>query len=326
MSVFKNKIDSNKLSSIVKTLSSCELGFGENVSLLEKKFNQFSNKDYNIATSSASAAAFILFSYLKDIYGVCDVYVPSLTFNSPVWAAYHNHHNIIFIDVQDDGNFCCEDYLQQRESEDQSGRVKVVMPTLYSGVSTIKNFKLLGDEIVIVDSAHCVTPTINSDFIFFSFHPQKPICSSDGGMLCCNDSTAKSYFESFRNFGRSDHSCFDYDIIRDGFKFYMNNLNAAIALSQLDNQKLLTRERKKRFEMLQASFGNDLCEHDPNSTYYFATLISEKSNYFNKKYKLKKLYPPLHKTSFYKDANHRVLPNTDRIYENLCNIPLSHFP
>ena len=70
-----------------------ELGFGVNVPLFETQFQPFSNKAYNIATNSASAAAFMIFAYLKEKYGVCDIYTPSLAFTSPAWAAKHFGHN-----------------------------------------------------------------------------------------------------------------------------------------------------------------------------------------------------------------------------------------
>ena len=328
MRIFKNEISNSELRKVIEVLDSCELGFGKNVPLLESRFKPFSKKEYNVATNSASAAAFIIFSYLKDVYGECDVYVPSLTFSSPVWAAQHHGHNIIFIDVQDDANFSFQDYLSIRKSNSHKYSLckPVVMPTLYSGVSTIQNIDLVGDEIVVVDSAHCITPTIKCDFIFFSFHPQKPICSSDGGMLSCNDESAYQYFNSCRNFGRQNSSS-GYDISQNGFKFYMNNLNATIALSQLAKQTIKLEERIIRYQYLKADtrFGKNACDHDINSSYYFATLISEKSKELNKKHKLSKLYPPLHETSFYKHYRTRSLPNTERVYDNLCNIPLSHW-
>jgi len=320
--IFQNEFFNKELIDIVQVFDTCELGFGKNVPLLEDKFESFSNKKYNVATNSASAAAFVLFSYLKEVYGECDVYVPSLTFNSPVWAAQHHGHNIIFVDVQDDANFSFQDYLSVRRSNGSLCK-PVVMPTLYSGVSTIQNIDLVGDEILVVDSAHCITPTIKCDFIFFSFHPQKPICSSDGGMLSCDNESAYHYFNSYRDFGRQNSSS-SYDINQNGFKFYMNNLNATIALSQLNKQASKIKERKARYEKLKIDFGQQLSIHDNNSSYYFATLISEKSKEINKINKLQKLYPPLHNTSFYKRFKIRELPNTERIYEKLCNIPLSH--
>ena len=197
MKVFESKFTKKELNPINEVIKKGQLGFGPNVLEFETKFQPFSIKKYNIATNSASAAAFMIFAYLKEKYGVCDVYTPSLGFTSPVWAAKHFGHNIIWIDVNDNLLFDCKDYLNKRREENQP----VVMPILYGGVSNIDNWDLEGDEIVVVDSAHCVTPTIKCDFSFFSFHPYKPICSSDGGMISTDDSGATEYFRNYRKFG-----------------------------------------------------------------------------------------------------------------------------
>jgi len=64
--MFETKIYKEDLDKINEVLLSGNLGFGENVSLFENKFASFSNKKFNTATNSASAAAFIIFSYLKE--------------------------------------------------------------------------------------------------------------------------------------------------------------------------------------------------------------------------------------------------------------------
>jgi hypothetical protein len=53
----------------------------------------------------------------------------------------------------------------------KTSRQVVVMPVLYGGVSDIENFELMGDEIVVVDSAHCITPRLKAILSFFLFTP-----------------------------------------------------------------------------------------------------------------------------------------------------------
>ena len=226
MKIFETKFKEEEFKDVIEVLKEGNLGFGKNVEYFERLFGFFSKTDHNIATNSASASAFMIFAYLREIYGVCDVYTPSLAFTSPAWAAKHFGHNLIFVEVNKNLLFDCEHYSNVRKN---NKRKKVLMPILYGGVSTIDNWEIVGDEIVVVDSAHCVTPTIKSHFSFFSFHPYKPICSSDGGMISTNLKVANDYFRSYRNFGRinTDNS---YNINQEGFKFYMNNLNATIAL------------------------------------------------------------------------------------------------
>jgi dTDP-4-amino-4,6-dideoxygalactose transaminase len=321
MKVLQHTFSPLALDNIIQVVQSGDMGFGLNVKTFETAFKHYSNKEYNIATNSASAAAFMIFAYLKEKYGKCNVYTPSLTFSSPIWAAKHFEHDIIFVDVNDELLFDCEDYLKKSEislGKHIPKRKNVVMPVLYGGISNIPKWKLRGDEIVVIDAAHCPHPTIKCDFLFTSFHPTKPICSPDGGMLSTNVEEAARYFKSYKNFGRqlTNES---YDIVQEGFKFYMNNLSATIALESFRMYDVNLLNRIKTFEYIQDKFQGRFLKHDPNSSYYFATLITDEPKQIDLKYKLLTHYPLLHKTQYYKDC---PLPNTERLHSKIVNLPL----
>jgi len=314
MKLFETTLSDEAVEKISEVLKSGDLGFGPNVPVFEERFAEFSKKKYNTSVNSASAAAFVIFAYFKELYGVCDVYTTSLGFTSPVWAAHHFGHNIVFIDVQADLQFCTEHYKLMRKN---SFNQPVVMPVLYGGVSNINNFKLIGDEIVVVDSAHCATPMIQSDFVFFSFHPYKPICTSDGGMISTNDAEADQYFRAYRNFGRSQRGL-SYDITQQGFKFYMNNLNATIGLTQLEEYHKNVYKRKQQFSKLSEYY--ELLPHDEHSSYYFATTLVDNADELIEKYRLPRHYPMLHKTEFYNF--YRSLRVLEGLHSKILNLPL----
>ena len=249
MKIFETMFTEQELESVVEVLKSGKLGFGENVPELEKRFSDFSKLKYNTAVNSASDAAFVIFEFLKEKYGTCDVYTTTLGFVSPAWVAKKTGHNIIFVDVNSELLFNCEDYKNKRNNSESKNKV-VLMPVLYGGVSRINKWDIYGDEIVVTDSAHCITPTIKSDYVFFSFHPYKPVCTSDGGMISTDDQKADQYFKSYRNFGRS-YVNDSYDIVQNGFKFYMNNLNATIGLVSLGKYENNLDIRKRNFNFIK---------------------------------------------------------------------------
>jgi len=314
MKIFNTNINFKDSEIIKSIVMSGDLGFGPNVNLFENEFANFSKKDYNISTNSAPASAFIIFSYMKELYGTCDIYTTSLGFTSPAWAAKHFGHNLIFVDVNDDLQFCSEHYKSIRK---ETNNKTVLMPVLYGGVSTIRDFNPVGDEIIVVDSAHCPTPTIDSDYVFFSFHPYKPICASDGGMISTDNEDASEYFKKYRNFGRENVSN-SYTISSDGFKFYMNNLNATIALTQLQHYDKLLNQRIDNFNKLSDSFR--LLNHDDKSSYYFATCLTDEADVIISKYKLARHYPMLHLMKYY--CNGQSLPKLERIHNKILNLPL----
>ena len=315
MKIFETKIHEDDLNKINQALLKGELGFGSNVLEFEKKFAMFSRKSQNIAVNSASAAAFIIFAFLKEKYGICDVYTTSLGFTSPAWAARHFNHNIIFVDVNEWLLFDIRDYQKRKKN---SSRQKVLMPVLYGGVSNIPGFdEEVTDEIVVVDSAHCVTPTIHSDYLFFSFHPYKPICTSDGGMISTDNTEEAKYFRSYRNFGRYSFGP-TYDIGQDGFKFYMNNLNATIGLTQLPKYFEAREVRKKNYKKLSHSYS--LLPQDTLSSYYFATTLVENADIQMASLGLSRHYPMLHKTHYF--SSNETLPVLENIHSKILNLPI----
>lgn len=333
MKSFEPTITKQDIQKVTELLESGNIGFGSNVKVFEDKFSKYSEKKYNIGLNSASAAAYCLFAYLYDKHGSCDIYTPSLGFTSVSWAAEKNGHRVIFVDVDDNLLFDFDSYKLLRQDpyiKKGEGNKTILMPVLYGGVSNVPNFnEQVTDEIVIVDSAHCIQPTIKSDYIFFSFHPIKPLTMSCGGLLGTDDEEANEYICSYRNFGRENVGD-TYDIVNPGFNFYMNNLNATLGLSQLDSCFQNIKKRKYNLEYLQKSITLDIgyfTEHDEKSSYYLGTLILNERGSEDLRHKLKKNgcdasfhYPYLHLSQYY---NSNVpLGNLEDLDDRIINLPI----
>ena len=334
---FSTTLGEEAINQAVECLKTSKMGFGANVACFEEQFSFFSRKVFNTGLNSASSAAFVLFDYLYGKYGECEVYTPSLGFVSSYWAAKKTGHSLVFVDVDEDFLFDVKDYLRKRKDNQKR---KVLMPILYGGVSSIPLMdQVRGDEIVVVDSAHCITPTIKSDYIFFSFHPVKPLCMANGGMLSTDDEEAHEFFKKYRNFGRIPQGFNSYDIGADGFNFYMNNLNAAIGLGQIKEAQNNVLKRKRNFEMITSSLRSphdiEFTKHDQLSSYYLATLklptmVKMDSNQFRKLLSSKGVqtsyhYPALHMTSRFArepESKNPKLPITEKYYNRFLNIPI----
>lgn len=313
-----------------------EIGFGDQVARFENRFRGMSGYVYNTGFNSASSAAYALFSWLKELYGSCEVYTPSLTFCSPIWAALENGHEIVFVDIDKNGLFSIDDYKKKKKQD--SSKRKVVMPMMYGGVTTFDFSRFDGNEVTISDSAHAIhapseagNPSATPEFTIFSFHPVKPICMSNGGMLSTRNRSAHKYFNRYRNFGRVNTGV-SYDIVQNGFNFYMNSLNAVIGLAQLNKVYEMRNQRaqnfkylKKRLEALNIS-GFYMFEHDLLSSFYLCTFTSD---FFSgdvirfleqRGIQATYHYPPLHRTTQFKTEC--VLPNTEEISQHLVNLPI----
>lgn len=330
MRSFEPTITKQDVQKVIEVLESGNIGFGSNVKEFEDKFSRYSNKKYNIGLNSASSAAYCLFAYLYDKHGRCDVYTPSLGFASVSWAAKKNGHRVHFVDVDEDLLFDFDSYKKIRAKKRDKNEQTVLIPVLYGGVSNIPNFnKQITDEIVVVDSAHCIEPTIESDYIFFSFHPVKPLTMSNGGLLSTNNKKAYEYICRYRNFGRQDKDN-TYDIVGDGFNFYMNNLNATLGLSQLESCFKNIEARKANFEYLKKKINSKVgyfTKHDKKSSYYLCTLILDDLNsiHLRKKMEIRDAaasfhYPYLHQTTYF---NHSYsLHRLEKLNDKIINLPI----
>tara|TARA_Y100001938_G_C8098054_1_gene439516 strand:- start:3722 stop:4795 length:1074 start_codon:yes stop_codon:yes gene_type:complete len=327
---FEPSLKQEDISAAVQALNEKVLAFGPNVLNFENSYKQFSKKKYNIGFNSASSAAYLLYQYLYERYGQCRVYTTSLGFVSPVFAALKNGHEVHYVDV-DDNLLMCHESLSKSLIEDS--KLSIVMPVLYGGVSSISNLEEVCKEkncLLVLDSAHCISPTINYDYAFYSFHPVKPICMSNGGLLATNDREASNYMFLGRNFGRKQQED-SYDLVQSGFNFYMNNLNASLGLSQINKCLENVAARKNNFNFLKnnipSSLGRFTC-HDERSSYYLSTLVLKKEYYsdimrkelYSRGVQTSFHYPFLHKSSFYKqDVN---LPVLESMQNKIINLPI----
>jgi dTDP-4-amino-4,6-dideoxygalactose transaminase len=327
---FEPDLGNEDYQQVLETLKTKILGFGPKVSEFEEKYKKFSNKEYNIGFNSASSAALLLYRYLYEQYGACRVYTPSLGFVSPVTAATMAGHEVVYTDV-DNNLLLSVDDLRNRFLEDK--RKSIIMPILYGGVSDIRKLNRFCEEkksILVLDSAHCISPEIEYDHAFYSFHPVKPICMSNGGLLATSDKSTAEYLSAGRNFGRKATGD-TYDLPQFGFNFYMNNLNASLGISQLSRCLANVKKRKSNFTFLKNNIPSDLgyfTDHDKKSSYYLSTLVlkpGDSSAIMRQALKDNDIqasfhYPFLHKTGLYKQSV--SLDFLDSIEDRIINLPI----
>jgi len=80
----------------------------------------------------------------------------------------------------------------------------------------------------------------------FSFYPNKPITTCEGGMLCINDNQKALYALSLRNQGRSTEKWLEHQCI--GYNYRMSDVHAAIGLAQLRKIDSILSMRKENAE------------------------------------------------------------------------------
>lgn len=121
---------------------------------------------------------------------------------------------------------------------------------------------------VVEDAAHATGATYkgvpigsHSDYVCFSFQAIKHLTTADGGAIACKTAEEADRVRKLRWFGldrKYPHSKWTQDIPESGYKFHMNNLNAAIGLEQMKH------------------INNIVDRHKKNSKFYDDNIINKK--------------------------------------------------
>jgi perosamine synthetase len=333
---FRPRFTGNELDRLKKCLDSGTLACGPLVAEFEEKWKSMSRKKFNIGFNSGSAASLAIFTFLSTKYGPCDVYAPSLSFSSPIWAARDCGHNIFFVDIFLQ-NFSTSGELIEKAIASSSSRPrkkKVIFPLLYGGIPRIDVGKSTDDAVLVVDACHTPTPSISSDYIFFSFHPVKPIGMGNGGMVSTDDEEAAQFFLKFRDFGRM-HLDASYDVVQTGFNCYMNDLNAAIGLAQLDSYDENLRRRRSIAEFYDQHIDREryqIPSHTDSSgkaSYYLYTVVARNGKNVNglirhmesRGIEVSIHYPLIHKLSYFRTEPQVRLDTSEAVEGRFINIP-----
>ena len=139
---------------------------------------------------------------------------------------------------------------------------------------------------VIEDAAQAFGASINekmigthSDYVCFSFQAIKYITAGDGGIIAFKSYEEKERARLMRWYGLdrtlgNDMRC-SQDPVEYGYKFHMNNINAAIGLSNikcLDKLLLIARKNAKIYYDAFSSF-IAIADYDDGGTYWIFTLL-----------------------------------------------------
>lgn len=337
MKIFEHKFGNELVYFIKDDIVNGNLAFSNEVTKFEHKYSKLTNNEYSIGVSSNSGGFYTLFAYYKEYHGVCDVVFPSLTFTSPAWSAIQHGHNVIFCNVDED-TLCMDiDNAIELLSTMGRNRQQIIVPTLYGGVSTIPKLSELQYKSgvdVIIDSAH----TIKHNYKFtsvYSFHPSKPIMMSSGGMVTTNEFDIDYFVSTYRNFGRKQSP--DSYIPGNGFKFYMNTMDAKMGLYQLENTfKNEQKTRRLNYEYISNTKNDKISfiSHDKDSTYYIGSCVAKdvetalkiKLNFKSHNIPTTTHYPLLHNTPYYVNKTDRLqtLKKTEDLYRRIINFPIHH--
>ena len=356
--VFRPNYGKEEVDAIRKVLLSGWVGLGSKTEEFEKRFAAYIGVPYAIALNSATAALHL--SLLAANIGSGDeVIVPSLTFVSTAHAVLYVGAKPIFADIDQDSLCLSPGDVEKKITK----RTRAIIPVHYGGhpcdmdriMAIAKRHKLT----IIEDASHACGSVYQgkkigsiSPFTCFSFHAVKNLATGDGGMVTVKDKNTAEHLRRLRWVGISTNTWerletiskarkkpykaygWYYEVKELGYKYHMNDINAALGLVQLDK---LDESNKKR-RQLASQYTNALKElPQVQCPIIKQGMLSAQHNYVIRclnrdglRLYLKERnissgvhYIPVHLHPFYKKLYPNIrLPVTETVWKNLLTLPL----
>lgn len=238
-------IGEEEIAEVVATLRSGWLAAGPRVAAFEERFRALCGSPFVVATSSCTGALHIALSLLEVDGG--EVVLPTMTFAATALAAVHSGARPVLADIEEDTlNIDPADAAAR-----MTPRTRAIMAVHYAGLPCAIDDLLAiarGAGIPLVeDAAHAIGCYSRGrhagsmgDAGAFSFYANKNFTTIEGGMFTTARKDLAERARTLRLQGinrdawrREGGASWRYDIVEAGFKYPMNDVQAAVGLHQM---------------------------------------------------------------------------------------------
>ena len=266
----RQEITEADITEVEKVLRSDFLTQGPMVPRFEQSVANYCGVSYAVAVNSATSALHIACLAL-DLAPGDWLWTSPNTFVASANCGRYCGANVDFIDIDPKTyNISVELLSEKLKQAEKSGRLpKIVIPVHFAGqpcdMPAINDLSKHYGFKVIEDASHAIGSSYNkikvgscahSDITVFSFHPVKIITTGEGGMALTNNEDYANRIRRLRTHGitndkilmqpRPENEIWNYQQIELGFNYRMNDIQAALGLSQM---KLLNERVNKRHEI-----------------------------------------------------------------------------
>lgn len=286
-------IDDKVINEVVDSLKSGWITTGPKVKALEEEIGRISGVKNVLCVNSWTSGAILMLRWLGLEPGD-EVIVPAYTYSATALAVLWAGGKPIMVDSQEDFNISVN-AIKEAITEKTKAIIPVDIagfPCDYESIMDLVN----SDEIkakfhptsevqeklkrilVLSDSAHSIGAHYGdkrtgseTDLAIFSLHAVKNVTTAEGGAICLNLPKPFDNDELYKELRLRTLNCqtkdaftktkaggWKYDIIGQGMKINMADVNAAIGLAQIREYENLLRERKRVFNTYTKAFAD--CE------------------------------------------------------------------
>ena len=348
--LFKVHVDTeNALSNLRTVFESGFLNEGEQVNLFKRKLEQYLNHG-NVIPLNSCTSALTLSLILSGVKEGTEVIVPSMTCVASVTPIHNVGGTVVWADIDSHtGNMSVSD-VEKKITPKTKAILCVNWAGLPCDLEKLQKLCKKHNLKLIQDAAHSFGSKYKSnhicgyaDFTCYSFQAIKHVTCGDGGALVCFDAYDYERAKKLKWFGFDRDGCKDkkgewkgqrwnVDVEESGYKFYMNNVSAAIGLSQIDHFDEIVSKHKRNAKLYGDIFESmdgvtplmPLDNSDP--AYWVFTILVEK----NRDEIISKLnqlgigaglvHVPCHNYTCF-ESSKCDLPGTDKFHNTQISLP-----
>lgn len=259
-----------EISEVVETIKSGWIGMGKKTQLFEERFAEYVGAKYAVAVSSCTAALELCLA-LNGIGPGDEVITTPMTFVATANSILYRRATPVFVDINYDTLNIDPSLIEAAITS----KTKAIIPVHFGGLpcdmdsieEIAKKYKLT----VIEDAAHAVGARYNGkmigdseNFVCFSFYPNKNLSTAEGGMITFFSEEMAERARILRQHGLNrdawkrfgSKQIVNSDMIDLGFKYNMTDLQASLALPQLEKQEKFLTIREEMAKKYDAAFLN----------------------------------------------------------------------
>ena len=358
----RQNINDNDVKIVTEVMRSDYLTQGPVTPKFENELASYCDVKYAVAVVNATSALHL--SCISLGVGPGDlVWTSPISFVASANCAKYCGADVDFVDIDIDTYNISIPSLEKKliESKKNNRLPKVVIPVHLAGqscdmkrvfeLSKIYGFKIIEDASHAIGGKYLNKPVGNckySDITVFSFHPVKIITTCEGGVCVTNSKKLFTKIYSLRSHGivrnqedmkYKSHGPWYYEQLELGYNYRLNDLQAALGISQLKRvDKFITKRHQIAQKYDKLFKENENIITPPKAKYAYSSfhlyiIRCKETRTMNRKTIFEKLrnegiyvnihYIPIYRQPYY-SKNFRIenFPNAETYYSQAISLPI----
>ncbi len=267
------EFDERELRAVLDTLNSEWITAGPRTDAFEKAFAKHTGTTEAVAVSNGTAALFLALHALGVGPGD-EVLCPSLTFVATAAAILHCGAAPVLVDIVSLSNPTMD---PDDASSKITSRTKAILPVHYAGIPAdmdrLCELAQVHGLFLVEDAAHAPGARFAGKACgsfgaagCFSFFGNKNMTTAEGGMITTRDPELAKRLRLLRSHGmtvtswdRDKGRPAHYDVLEFGFNFRLDDIRAALGLTQLEKLAEMNERRAALARRYNAGFADAQC-------------------------------------------------------------------